>query len=313
MKRMRGKLTQEEASRRIGFKTNQFYKYEAGLKKIKLCDFINLCQSQKLDIHDIFFRILAIDKNFKTDLEIQKKIFEIWLPISDDAVLLGSSISRIWRLRNLKSKLDLVDLLRIIHIYVGKLKEFLESFGSLEPYKNFISNVWMMDPQIVISKYPEAVFLSSMIYLYPVLNAKTKEEKINILQKKSGMTKHRFDEVFSFLIQNNVILEEDGGFISNKYKMELKRSGNDASLHDLMWNIVLEEAYHRSINKNQKLSRESFKVVPVTTEAKKRIRKEMGECYKNIRDIIDKDDPAGRDEIIYFGQFLFGHEDDSER
>ena len=127
------------------------------------------------------------------------------------------------------------------------------------------------------------------------------------------MSKKRFDEVFKFLVDNNVILEENGGFVSNKYKMELKRSGNDASLHDLMWNIVLEEAFNRSIKQNQKLSRESFKVVPVTTDAKIKIRKEMGECYKNIRDIIDQDDPEGRDEIIYFGQFLFGHEDDLER
>ena len=205
---MRGNKDRMAISKELGFSYNQYFKFEARYKILRLEDFIQICElKSQFNIRETLENVFEIKLYGLTQNEIINGICRVW-GVPTERVLkeeLGISTSKWWRIKNGKSSLSFVDFLRFIDVQAGKLNSFLNFFldkATLD--RMFKGKVDTEAALLFLKKNPETSLITTGINLKDYIDAKD-DQNLIVLQKLTKIPSDKVEYYIEMLIQKNVI------------------------------------------------------------------------------------------------------------
>ncbi len=120
---VRGSLSQQRLSTKMGFAFNKVYRWECGRLNIKWKDFVRFCECSEIDLHfyvKMFFGVDTIDLNPKTVVMALKGLRDV----AELAKQIGRQQRVLQRWINGSSEPYLRDVLKLIYVTSGALLEF---------------------------------------------------------------------------------------------------------------------------------------------------------------------------------------------
>lgn len=126
LRKVRGKVSQTEYARQLGYNFNIVNRWELGNKKFMWNDFVQICKHEEIDLFSILFDLTGIkfDKGYDGRI-VSSEIFNTLLKRENSSKYF--SLQKIRRLSSDKSKLTFQDFIVMIELTSGRSMRFLES------------------------------------------------------------------------------------------------------------------------------------------------------------------------------------------
>lgn len=304
---LRGKEDRLGFSKKLGYSYNQYFKFEAGYKKFKLCDFIKtLAVVPSIDSLKLFNSILELNITNVDQESILNSFCNVWGNPSNYVIEqeLGMSISKWWRIKNGKSTMDFSDFLLLLDVMTGRLLPFLEEILSEAIIEELVLGKGSVhQAYLFLQKYPESALITTGLYNSSYMSADPQNALAN-LQKLTGIPKDKFDFLLEQMLNKNILYYEEGFLKSTAYKIELKSL--ELEVGKSLLNFILGEVKKENDRPVEealgKGIRSTYKIASVTPKTKELIIEELKMAYKNISSLITNDPVLGRSELILLEQ-----------
>jgi hypothetical protein len=306
---LRGNDNRKNISNKMGFSYNQYFKFEAGYKKLKFEDFVNLCEVVgDINLIAIFRESLDLNLSDLSQIHFLENFCDFW-GVPSGYVLekeLNISSSKWWRLKNGKTSMTFVDLLKLIDVMSGRLLNFLEALiGKSKVDQLFENNYNAHQALTFLKNYPESSLITTGVYTDVYLLA-TSSQRMKVLQELTKIPEDRFDSLVEMMLAKKICYEENGLLKATTFMTELRSL--EVNVGRSLFNYILiqmqkENAQMDVDSKNRKI-RCNYKVTSVSKTTKQEVLDEMEECYKRINEILQADCGQERDEIILFQQAI---------
>lgn len=303
LKEIRGKETQKSMSEKLGFKFNQYFKWESGLKELSLIDFFKICDLQNIEIDKCLFSLLHV-KCEKYDPNLLGLMYLHWNSYSEVQFLkaTGFSKSKWWRLKNQKINISLNDFLIFIEIIAGKKDSFLLSISNelnkkkhLQNSKNEIKFIHSLKKNLEFGAIYSCFFLGDYI------KAKSKNERVDILIKMTGIPIPRLNKILKDLIKDEMLNDELTD-VGNLFKINF--SVAQAEISDLFSQYCLNHTLEKlKKGRDKEFIVASPILAAISENASDEIREIMTRTQIEITKVITRDDNLKKDRLgyIYLG------------
>ena len=213
--KMRGSLSQQELSHRLGFSFNQCGKWESGATIIHWQDFTHICEALNIPWEKQFNEIFAFHRDMLIEttpvFETLSRFFG-YSSLTEMAQTLHKSRSSISRLQNNQVKIHFSDVLQVMDIRPFVLSSWLAKFlhpGELENFKTkYLAELTVYKG---IVSYPEAALVNFCFHLHSYWELS--EHSDEWVGNRVGLTAEEVSKAVQHL--------EDVGLIhklGNKYK-----------------------------------------------------------------------------------------------
>lgn len=213
--KIRGDLSQQELSHRLGFSFNQCGKWETGATIIHWQDFTHICEVLNIPWQKNFNDIFA----FHRDMLIENTpVFETlsrffgYASLTEMAQTLHKSRSSVSRLQNNLVKVQFSDVLQVMDIRPFVLSSWLAKMlhpGELETFKNKYLSELVVYKGIV--SYPEAALVNFCFHLHSYWELA--EHSNEWIANKVGLTEEEVEKAVQHLLAVGLIHS-----VGNKYK-----------------------------------------------------------------------------------------------
>lgn len=306
---MRGNRDRMSISKELGFSYNQYFKFEARYKILRLEDFIQICGLKnqlciKKTLEDVFeMELYGLSQN-----EIINGICRVW-GVPTERVLkdeLDISTSKWWRIKNGKSSLSFVDFLRFVDVQTGKLNTFLNLFldkSTLE--RMFKGKVDAEDALLFLKNNPETSLITTGIILKDYIEAKD-ENKLAVLQKLTKIPKDRFEFYLETLLQKNICYYEGSTLKARTFRTEVRETELEVgkSIYNYTLEAMQDYLQGKDFDEHPQFLNWATKIAPVSKTAKEDIRAIISRSYQEICEVIENDPLDNRTEHIILNQGL---------
>ncbi len=305
---LRGERTQLEMSLLMEYQTNQYYKFEAGLKKFKLDDLIKICEINNLNLIDFLNNKLELKVEELSFESIQSEFFKVWT--SSEMVyikkVLSINDSRLKRILKGESELSVPEFLQIIDQVADRLSSFLSCFSSLDYYSEYELPIEKRYDLIdLYLRYPEALVIESATRVKEINEAPDNLKK-KVLLNYTQIDKEKFEEIYKYLIDHGFLKISDGKFQFNGRKVEVQYGERTNEYVGKIWRYLKDISKYR-IESHGKYYGTSTRIAPVSDEAKQKINSILKDSYRKISEIIDLDEESEKSDILYLRREAFYH------
>lgn len=294
-------------SKLMGFSYNQYFKFEAGYKIFRLEDFCNLCQvNNSLDLKVALEESLSIKLLNLQQEHIIAKISEVWgsPPESIIKECLNFSSSKWWRIQKGKSPMALFDLLKYIDVTTGKLNHFLETFLTTKEITNLMNT--SCDYEMAMEKlkeFPQITLITACLYTRDYQEAPIKEKE-NVLQSISKIPSPLFENLIEIIIKYKICVEYGGKLEVHNFKPEFRGVSDERSKSFYLYcQELINQKLEHGLDK--RLDRMTYKIAPISEEAKLLIQQELRESYLRISQIIEDEPVSTKSDLMIFSQGMF--------
>ncbi len=305
---LRSEFTQEEISKKLGYSFNQYAKFESGVKAFKVSDFLLTLEILRKQSIDSLSRELGVKINSISRQCFTKDFLAKHNLISETALMktLGISKTRAWRLKKGRSELKFSELLQIIDLHFKYLFKFLKSFLSCkEMIQLKISENNSCDALDLYKKYPESTYILCICRFSSVKSLSLEEQK-NKIWELTRLEKEYFNLIFDYLLERGFLTIENGNYKCVDQRLDLPNTERSLEAAEVLWKMMFEKlnAEYTYLDSSWK---KSFSIAPVSESAMKKIKHRLTENYREVIEIIDKDNESKKTELMFFSQFVFSH------
>lgn len=174
---LRGNLTQKEMSEKLGFKFNQYHKWESDIKWLRWDEFIDILEVSNAPYKTAFQLVLAYCENPKNT----KLLFESLcsnLSMKEIGQLVGhsESIVRRWMTKDISPSLETI--LKLINDRTNNLYEFINQLVDIEKIPTLNSKYQLVLKQKMVEiQYPFASAIEAAIQLGDYKKLETHSDK----------------------------------------------------------------------------------------------------------------------------------------
>lgn len=305
---LRGDLDCLKMSHFLGYKFNQYFKFEAGYKRFMLSDFLEVCRmTKKVNTKKLFKEVLDMDIDSPAYKTVIEQFCNVWGKPSTFVLekKIGISKSKWWRVVSGKSDLTLIEFLKIIDVMTCKLDQFLEMTID---QKRFNLRQDEVSPILsFLKQYPESSLILTGIHLSEYLEANP-SERLEVLSKITSINKNHLDELIPKMIAEGICFYNDDGIIKDStYKIEFRKESSGVGkmlysyISDKTKNAYLES---KNIEDDKKAIFCTYKVAPVSKKSKEKIKAEITNAYKKICEIIESEDSLAAEDIVVLNQAI---------
>jgi hypothetical protein len=294
-------------SKLMGFSYNQYFKFEAGYKILRLEDFCNLCQTMTpFNLKYALEKSLSISLDSLDQVQIFSSIGEVWGSPPESVIkeYLNFSTSKWWRIQNGKSPIALFDLLKYIDVTTGKLNHFLENFLNTREITNLMNT--SCDYEMAMEKlkeFPQITLITACLYTRDYQEAPV-AEKESTLKSLCKIPSPLFENLIEIIIKYKICVEYDGKLEVHNFKPEFRGISDDRSKSFYRYSQdLINQKLEHSLDK--KLDRMTYKIAPISEEAKHLIQQELRESYQRISQIIEDEPVSKKSDLMVFSQGMF--------
>ena len=307
---LRGEKDRMAISKMLGYTYNQYFKYEAGYKKLSLKEFLDICKiSKKVNIEKIFKESLMVPIDSLSADEVISKYIEVWGDLSSDQLKdnLGISASKWWRIKNGKTSIYLIDFLKLINNTSGALEKFLSNFihnSILNTY--FSKTINPADVMPLIGKNPHCAVIMNAIFHIDYLSA-NHSKRLEVLKNITKFSYTELDKAISDLFEKNICYMDEDGFIKPRYyKAEARNSDllHSRKLQIYVLKELLKETECEDLVASSTRLRTALKIALVSADTKAKIIEEMRQSYRKICDMIEHENNTPYQELIFYQSSL---------
>lgn len=210
LKEIRGNATQKSMSEKLGFRFNQYFKWESGETEISLVDFFKVCDLKKIKIEKCLHDLLHV-KCDKYDSNLIGLMYLHWNSYSEKMFLeqSGFSKSKWWRLKNQKIQMTFDDFLIFIETIAGKKDSFLLAISNELKKRSHLQNP-KNELTFINSLRKNLEFgpIYSCFFLAEYQKAKNIEERKKILFNFTSIPKIKLESILKELIKDKMLNEE---------------------------------------------------------------------------------------------------------
>jgi transcriptional regulator with XRE-family HTH domain len=286
LKAIRGKVSQNTLSEKLGFDFNQFYKWETERKVIYLKDFISICNCLLLDLMTAINRNLFLDIRKLNSHEIGYTILKIHSAkeLLSSIKVSASTLSR-WTSGDGDIRLSL--FFEIIDLkFPGKLLPFLGGIVQLENIPLFADKV--KDQEKYLHAFTEQPLYSLiMIFLMIEDYQITNKSNSSYIASKLNVDESYAEELIKEMLQRNLVTKVDNKLVHNLLELEDfegSMNGKDRNLYFLKY----AAHYFQQKQRPDSLTAFSNLLFTVSTESFKEIAELTRNYNINVRNIISK-------------------------
>ena len=301
LKLLRGETTQKQMACELGLKSNAYYKWEAGYKKITLKEFIDILSLKGIN----FYQLVKDNFNIKDIGQLQNDtvhILENHFPYQTSKFLDEShySESKWWRLKNHKKDLLLKDFFIILDTrskLLYRLYEALNFNEFLTDDQTLSSHEKLKRFRHYLKKYSFFAHFSATIYLSHIKEATNEEAKIQLIAKSLNQSERMIKNLIKKLIKDEILV-----FQNNQYEFIVFENTIPSQMRDIGINLY-EHIYRSSLCSIQDATDNAkfhYRVAPVSKNALKKINEIQNKMSKEIYQIINEDSPKDRDMVFSF-------------
>lgn len=305
---LRANRTQLEMSQLMGYQTNQYYKFEAGLKKFRLEDLIKICEINNLDLKEFLNNKLELKLEDLSVHSVQKELFRVW---SSHKMLfikkvLSLNESRLKRVLRGESEFSIPEFLMIVDKVADRLSAFLSCFSSLDCYTEYeLPFEKRYDLIDLYFKYPEALVIESATKMKQI-NDFPDHLKKDALLNYTQIKKEKFEIIYDYLIDHGFLKINDGKYQFNGRKVEVQYGERTNEYVGKVWEYLKNISKYR-IDSHGKYYGTSTRIAPVSKQAQEKINSILKESYRQIAEVIDLDEEREKSDILYLRREAFYH------
>lgn len=305
---LRSEFTQEEVSKKLGYSFNQYAKFESGVKAFKLSDLFSTLAVLRKASMDSLVKELGVRVNPVSRNSITKDFLTKHNLISEKVLMeiLGISKTRAWRLKKGRSELKFSELLKIIDLHFKYLFKFLGSFLSCKEMVQLkLSENNSCDALDLYKKYPESTYILC-ICRFSSVQALSLEGQRSKIREITRLEKEYFNLIFDYLLERGFLIIENGNYKCVDQRLDLPNTERSLEAAEVLWKMMFEKlnAEYTYLDSSWK---KSFSIAPVSESAMKKIKHRLTENYREVIEIIDKDNESKKTELMFFSQFVFSH------
>lgn len=303
LKQLRGDLSQLEMSMKLNKKYNIYQKYEAQDKRIKLSDFVLVCETLNIDIRHIFNHSFEINTINTSTSKWVNSLLSTYPHIDDKDVASHLKISKTswWRIIKGTREIYLDEFLLLSNYQTQRLNIFLNKLNINIPEK-FRSKLYNQADKLHL-KYiytPELSLIGAAIYLKKVKNAKTIKTKIKNISNACYLPEYLVRNVISELIDENILyINKDNNFEFNYFENTFYSKREKAVFNSLK-KFSIEQLKEQSQIGLKSTDRFHIRTACVSKKANKEIDDIITECALKVSKVINKDPADNREVIISF-------------
>lgn len=311
LREIRQSSTQKLMSEKMGFKFNQWHKWESGQKALKWKDFKKIADEFDLVLDQLMVSITSSDYSIRSGGEFVKLFMQKYSgSYSDQAVLEKLKISKATLNRIISSKND---------VEVAFVFQCLGEFSSTLPYFIY-SLVRTIKDQSVVSSINQSLTQVNLEGDHPWLS--TIEAYLETTQYQNSQTHSNKDiakhlglniadvELGLQLLLNNNAIFKDGG----KYKLNIKRVDLETNIIDSarfakFWTNICLKRYSTFDGVPPSRKGWSSRVFPVSNKADDEIRALMKKMESEMARILQADEKLAKDKVRVFILHYFDQEE----
>lgn len=223
LKTLKGKRSSAQMSQRLGFKTNQFYRWESNHSTMTWKDFILVCRRQNLDLNNALKMGLHYSGKPSDESELIKHFFGR-TTLSQISIRLNVSISTVSRWKQKKLDLPLEQFLRMAGLSEYSLLNFLKF---LLPNFSFIREIEFKtsNERNLMTEHPYLAAVIRCFELVRYQNLKTHQS--GFISEILGISLKEEVKAIELLEQSNMILKKPDG----KYKAVSKQLNTEVDFN----------------------------------------------------------------------------------
>jgi len=280
LKALRGAVSQTEISYRLGYRYNQYYRWERSLVRLSWPEFTRVCRCLNVDIEGGLCRFFGWDA---ADCDLQNifYLFAHSLPISQIAHDLQRSRRTIQRWLHRDSQPDLIDILKIINMVSNGLPELLDYLvkGNRIPSLSKELAARRTERKFHI-KHPEFAGLIRCLELNEY--EQSKHHSHGFVSKKSGLTEAEVRSLLVKATKLGILVKSRG-----KYKItnqSLSTGGDSESRKRILayWLNRETEAIKKSKQLGTQNLTSSYLIFSTNSTVHNKIRRLTTEYYQNL-------------------------------
>ena len=218
---LRGNLSQNQLSEKLGYKFNQYHKWEIGSKSLSLFEFIDICNILEIDLYRAIERVFIVNLKDQNEAQIFEKLYLLLGPDDKDqlAELLDINKSTLYRWLKGKGSPDL----SVILYWIDQRTQYLKSFITEIIGKKYADEILRPDSDRIdqYKMYKDFPYLPALeYYFYTTQYDKAKTIGTSAIAKDLNLTVDQVEAGIKTLLNNNAIMKDsnDNYIINHRRK-----------------------------------------------------------------------------------------------
>lgn len=306
---LRGDLTQKEMSARLGFKYNQYHKWESELKWLRWDEFIDILIVTNCPYKNSFNLVLGFYDNPKNI----KLLFEslcLNLNMKEIGQIVGhnESIVRRWMTKDISPSLE--TMLNLIDIRTNNLYEFISQLVNIEKIPTInIKYQEVLKQKRVEIQFPFASAIEAAIQLEDYKNLEKHSDKW--ISDRILVAENLVKKAIAALVNAETILKIDKKYVINNNWIQIPGlTLSQVAKIDHYWTKRCLNRYmgpdgvphipENGINTNIR----SFRVAPISENAALKIQKLLKQTSSQILRIVREDKEKPEKIGVYVSHFF---------
>jgi transcriptional regulator with XRE-family HTH domain len=314
LQQLRGELSQNQLSEKLGYKFNQYHKWEIGSKSLSLFDFIDICDVLGLDFFKAIEKVFIINLKDQNEAQIFEKLYLLLGPEDKDqlAELLDINKSTLYRWLKGKGSPDL----SIILFWIDKRTQYLKSFmseliGKYDADRILKEDSKRVDQYKIYKDYPYLPALE--YYFYTTQYDKARHIGISAIANDLNLSVEQVEIGIQTLLNNNAITIDD----DKKYTINHKRKDlgtmhiSTSAAVGKYWTQKSLDRFntpdHIPIKTGEASNMWAWRIIPVPKSLEMPIKERFSLCFKDITEMIEEHEgPADSIKAFVFHMFDAG-------
>lgn len=286
VKNLRGKRTQNQMSKRLGYSYNQVNKWESGVKRIKWIEFVNFTNVMKFDLKSVLLNTMT----FYGDLLDTKGLYHRLVfdrSVSEIAAMLSKPEAAIRRWSRGDQEFILADCLEMLDKFLNVLPSFLSFFPSIDLPPDF-SHI-NRDLTEIKETYKNPVVSGALYCLKLDSYKKRKKHVEGFIAKQVGISLDQEREFIRQFEKAGIIEKENGLYVIKR------KDALDFRMDDSQFNSLVTYWLNRGIQKIESRLPEAnrsikgYHVFPISKEGFKKVEELTFAYYNQLVALVNSD------------------------
>lgn len=307
VRELRAQATQKSMSERLGYKFNQWHKWESGQKALMWNDLRKMAMSLNLKLDKPMQIISGSDVSLSQSGGVfVKNIIQKYGGTNSPIALkkLGVSRATLHRILSSKKDVEVAFVFKCIGELSSTLPFFISHFVLDFKDSSVRKEIYQMKNQVHLEgDFPWLSAIEAYIETRNYKKNKIHSDKEIAVQL--GLAIHEVREGINLLVENEAILKVEGKYILNLKRVDLETQVEDSARFAHFWTEVSARRYETPDSVPRSRRGWSSRVVPVSNEAYEELWKIRTFFLDQMSKVLAEDRQRPKDKVQVFIMHLF--------
>lgn len=288
---MRGRLSQVQLSRKLGFNSNKVHRWESQLAPLSWHEFCDFCEALKLRVKEACRTTLAYEGKPRETAALTTHLFGQNRNV-DLANRFGVSASMVSRWKTGKVVPSLAQVLQFIDHSFFSLPQFIGKLVPIEKVRSLQMRLELEREERELH-YDNPWIAALLLYMRTIEYDGLAKHDSTLLSKRLGIDREKVTEVFAELERIGAVAKEEGREIYAPTNRSLNTSGDQEGNRRLReyWSNRCLETIKKGMPERERNSW-GYMVFNTSPETYRQIRERYLQFYQDIHQIVSSSTTA---------------------